>query len=477
MKKLFLLLTCASLAFASCEGFMPIQDEDKAEQEENKVGENGEEDSGGSDSDGTSGSGDSSGEGGGNSGEGGGNSDGGDNPTPGPSISLTQNPNPLEPAMQKSKIEETAKDLLDQFPAEGYRDLLELANKFYEYGNTWFDEDVFDGHQVEEVWENELRDKIYSTNENSKGDLEYLLKISTCTGKVTIQDGNAVYEDYDGIKAIVKDVDGDDWTLDVVLTQWKKNLYVGSLDGESLTIDMPSQIKVDLKVNGRSYASVEVNVTYNISTSGLDPNKDAISVSTTFKIDDISLTVSNTGYNANTGKAKVDLQFKKENRKMLSLVSEVSGKLKLNDEYEMETGEVNSGYFKADLMGELQITGAIEDFQTLADKINEETYVFEGTHGQVLRTVEEINKRVTVVIGYNGLNYYDAKLVFDCLQQEENSSEYYVTPLIQFGDDTTYSYYEFYEEHVTEGDVEGWGERIMSFADAYVDLVESIFDF
>ena len=84
---------------------------------------------------------------------------------------------------------------------------------------------------------------------------------------------------------------------------------------------------------------------------------------------------------------------------------------------------------------------------------------------------------MTVVIGYNGLNYYDAKLVFDCLQQEENSSEYYVTPLIQFGDDTTYSYYEFYEEHVTEGDVEGWGERIMSFADAYVDLVESIFDF
>ena len=173
----------------------------------------------------------------------------------------------------------------------------------------------------------------------------------------------------------------------------------------------------------------------------------------------------------------MDLQFKKENRKMLSLVSEVSGKLRLNDEYEMETGEVNSGYFKADLMGELQITGAIEDFQTLADKINEETYVFEGTHGQVLRTVEEINKRVTVVIGYNGLNYYDAKLVFDCLQQEENSSEYYVTPLIQFGDDTTYSYYEFYEEHVTEGDVEGWDERIMSFADAYVDLVESIFDF
>jgi hypothetical protein len=103
MKKLFLLLTCASLAFASCEGFMPIQDEDKAEQEENKVGENGEENSGGSDSDGTSGSGDSSG--GGNSGEGGGNSGGGDNPTPGPSISLTQNPNPLEPAMQKSKIQ------------------------------------------------------------------------------------------------------------------------------------------------------------------------------------------------------------------------------------------------------------------------------------------------------------------------------------------------------------------------------------
>lgn len=125
MKKLFLLLTCASLAFASCEGFMPIQDEDKAEQEENKVGENGEENSGDSDSGGTSGSGDSSGggnsgEGGGNSGGGGGNSGGGDNPTPGPSISLTQNPNPLEPAMQKSKIEETAKDLLDQFPAEGY---------------------------------------------------------------------------------------------------------------------------------------------------------------------------------------------------------------------------------------------------------------------------------------------------------------------------------------------------------------------
>ena len=273
-------------------------------------------------------------------------------------------PNPIVPGEpvdtmsvdeQKELIESTFTKFLEQFPSKEYEDLMELAQKFYEYGEENFD-DKFDASEVEDAWEDELLDEVFSEEENRNGIYEYIIKASKCTGTITVDGDVAEFEKSSDMKVIVKDVDGEDWTLTVVPTSWAYDVYLGTFDDESVTVDLPSQVKIDVKVGAKKYAGIEVNYTYNLGAEGdgLDPNGFNFSVSTTFSIDDVSLTVSNTGYDAVKGEAKTVVTLKRGETSILATTFLAQGQLRIDDDLEeVRSWEVNSVSYSFDFLGDV----------------------------------------------------------------------------------------------------------------------------
>ena len=453
MKKLLLLLACASMVFASCDEFMKIED---GTQNESGVG--------GGASTGSGGGGSSSGSNGGAGGIGGGSG------VEIPDSPLPPAANPLEPTEQKEKIENILKELLEQFPAEDYEHLIEIAWKYYDFGSERFDNDYYDTSAADDAWENNLEEKIYS--ELFEDGLEqYIVRASNFNGILTFYEKKAEYEESDEAKIILKDFGGEDWVLELKPVGWKKDVYIGELDGESLTVDIPSQVMVEVSIGSKTYIELDIRLDYRISSEGLDIENDRVSVSTTFRLDDISLTVSNAGYNAKTGDAGVGVNFKRGNKTLMATEFKANGKVKLDEEYEGVMYQINDASFTFDLMGQMQIVGLVDDIQEIIDFGMEEDGSDRDT---VMEAVDMLNERISVCISYDGGRTSHAQVVLEYLEDEDEEGDYYIVPVLLFGDGTSYSMYEFFDLYIAD-ELEGWENDINEFVQDYMDLVEKYF--
>lgn len=400
------------------------------------------------------------------------------NPDPNPDPVPDPNPTPVDTMSvdeQKELIESTFTKFLEQFPSKEYEDLMELAQKFYEYGEENFD-DYFDASEVEDAWEDELLDEVFSEEENRNGIYEYIIKASKCTGTIIVDGDVAEFEKSSDMKVIVKDVDGEDWTLTVVPTSWAYDVYLGTFDDESVTVDLPSQVKIDVKAGAKKYAEIEVNYTYNLGAEGdgLDPNGFNFSVSTTFSIDDVTLTVSNTGYDAVKGEAKTAVTLKRGATSILATTFLAQGQLRIDDDLEeVRSWEVNSASYSFDFLGDVQIVAFAKEADNFIDDLAEEEVDFFGEKDEMKKLAAELNEIFTVGVCYQQKNEIQAKIVADYIKGDEG--EYYVAPVLEFADESSYSFIEFYEDHI-EKDLDDWAEELEDFVNDYIDLINDIFD-
>lgn len=499
MKKLLMLLACLSIAFMSCEGYLPTNPDDTEQGENN--GNNGDGEGEGSENNGGNGTGNGTGtENGGDNGENGdngGSGDSGDNGENGDNggnggngdyngggsgsdlnfdnSPLPLDPNPVVPVKQKEQIENTLRAVMDELPAEDYRDLVELARAFYDFGEEHFDNEnyEYDMSALENAWEDDLYSKIYQEGENMLGIYEYFIRISECKGTATFYSNYADYTESDDAKIVVKDVDGKDWVITVQPTQWQKNLYIGTIDDESLYADVPTEINAKMTIGSKTYADITLKLKYNISSGGLDPEKDNISVTSTINIDDIGLTIENTGYNANTGDAAVKFTFKKGSKTILDINTAANATIRYDSNYEPSSYDIKGASFVVNLMGEVQVIGNVNDAQKLIDDIYNEHLEFYGSQSDVKNAVDAINQRANVCVSFNGGQTAQAMVVADYFEDED--SEYYAAPVLVFSDNSRYGFIEFFEEHI-EDSIDGWENEFEDFLESYMDLVEECFD-
>ena len=485
----------------SCEGYLPTNPDDTEQGENN--GNNGDGEGEGSENNGENNGGNGTGTGNG-TGNGGDNGESGDNGENGGSGDEGENggnaggnggsgdapevdfdnsllpfdPSPVVPVEQKEKIENTLRAVMDELPAEDYRDLVELARVFYDFGEEHFDNEnyKYDMGALENAWEDDLYSKIYQEGENMLGIYEYFIRISECKGTATFYSNYADYTESDDAKIVVKDVDGKDWVITVQPTQWQKNLYIGTIDGESLYADVPTEIKAKMTIGSQTYADITLKLKYNISSGGLDPEKDNISVTSTIKIDDIGLTIENTGYNANTGDAAVKFTFKKGSKTILDINTAANATLRYDSNYEPISYNIKGATFTVNLMDEITFVGNVNDAQTLIDDLYNERLEFDGTMEEVKKTAEAINQRANVCISFNGGQTAQAMVIADYFENDcDCDGHYYVSPVLVFSDNSRYGFIEFFEEHIEDG-IDGWETEFEDFLESYMDLVEECFD-
>lgn len=389
--------------------------------------------------------------------------------------------NPIEPVdtmsvdEQKAMIESTFTKFLEQFPSKEYEDLMELAHKFYEYGVENFD-DYFDASEVEDAWEDDLLDEVYSEEENRNGIYEYIIKASKCTGTIIVDGDVAEFEKSSDMKVIIKDVDGEDWTLTVVPESWVYDVYLGTFDDVSVTADLPSQVKIDVQIGGKKYAGIEVNYTYNLGTEGegLDPNGFNFNVSTTFSIDDVTLTVSNTGYDAVKGEVQTVVVLKRGATNILTTTFLAQGQLRIDDDMEeVRSWEVNTASYSFDFLGDVQVVALAKEADNFVDDLADEEVEFYGDKDAMKELAAELNEIFTVGVCYSQKNEVQAKIVADYMKDEDGS--YYVAPIIEFADGSSYSFIEFYEEEI-EKDIDDWAADLEDFVNDYIDLINDVFD-
>ena len=85
----------------------------------------------------------------------------------------------------------------------------------------------------------------------------------------------------------------------------------------------------------------------------------------------------------------------------------------------------------------------------------------------------ELNEIFTVGVCYQQKNEIQAKIVADYIKGDEG--EYYVAPVLEFADESSYSFIEFYEDHI-ERDMDEWAADLEDFVNDYIDLINDIFD-
>ena len=459
MKNLFFMLTLACFVCVSCDGFMTIPDENNQVVVGDGSGES--DDNGGSDNDGNVG---------GDNQEDDLNSDSGTNVLDTP---IPMNPSPLEPEEQKEKIEDTFVELLDEFPSEEYKELIELASTYYNYSSEHFNDD-FDISGPEDVWEDEMLDAIFTETSTEEG-YEYILRVSKFKGVMTVGEDIATYEPSDSeSKVILEDVEGKEWVLDLKPTKWAYDLYVGSYDDESLTADIPSEVVAQLQVDGEIVAEIKWEFEYKLSDGGVDLNQDAVSVRTTFRVDDVSLAVEGAAYDAGLGEGSTSFMLSKGDKQLLNTKAAVKASATWSEDKEILTYNINSASCTVDVLGKLQIVGTMTNAQSFLDDYDENIIDDHGELSKVQDLVEAFNERVNVGISYDGGQTAHAKMVVDYFECGCGDS-YNAELVVVFDDDTRYSFSDVFEKYF-EDDVDNWDTKYDEYVGSYIELVETLFN-
>lgn len=455
----------AVAALIACEPLdNPDKDSDKEQTENNNSGNNGNQEG--------SGNGGNT-EGGDNTGDNG-NTEGGDNPgdgsgdngnTDGGNTDITG-----DPEQAKNRLESTAVNLMETFPADEYEHMLELYQSLAEYGDEIFDED-YDLDELENVFEEKI-DKTIKWEELSE--YEYnctlLILLSNWNGEIEFTDHKAYYNKSDKTRVTFRDGDNNVWTADLTFKDVTKeylgefvDYYTEGYDAYDITVEIPATAELSVKKNGKFFADVTVKLEYGISEGGADLEKDHAGISTEIKIDDLSLSAK-ASYDASSGEASFSETLKKDGEAILT--SSISGKVtyRIDEDYEFYDVDPSSLKLNIDLMGELQIKGTCSDVDQLIGYADQDL----ESETDAERTAERMNELINIGLYYDGGNTKQGGVELEPFVDESGQEYYYaVVPVVVFGDDTRYYLHEYFTEDAFGSLI----ERAENLLEDYEDLL------
>lgn len=402
----------------------------------------------------------------------------------------------LDPDTQKVKLEQVGTKLMDVFPASEYEDLVEVSEVFASHCDRYYNDEDYDWTAFFEAFDEDWQKKMYESIKISDNKWETTMNyyLSNCTGVLTLGHDAAEYAEGKDIKVILEDVDGEDWEMTLVSKDLKK-VFIGEWydiwydynwnddtyeyeqieneDKYELTVEIPNSLTFDVKKGGKFFASVSMKFDYNISQDGLNYEQDRVAVITEVKIDDLALTLEKASVNAATG----EIELKQSLTKSGMLVFSQSLSSKVLVELEEEDGEIvdakvneSSANYELNILGELQFKGACSDLEKLAEKYEQDI--------DSERTCKGIAKDMTELLQLNV--YYDctstvqARIEFEPMSEEDEyyGNEYYwIEPVIVFEDGSRYRF----EKYFKERDFRDLIEKFDLFVYDYEDMVDSIY--
>lgn len=394
---------------------------------------------------------------------------------------------PITPDDQKGKLENVAEQLMAEFPANEYEELISTMADLFEYCDG-LDRADYDISAIEEVFE-ERHDRMFSEEFISETVTSYtfLLLLSECTGHVTFGPDAATYKDSENTVIEVTDDKGVVWTLSILPSGKITEVYLGELTDEwwdysydpstgdyketlykdyyDVTVEIPETLTVAFKKNGKDYASVVLDFNVNISEDGVDIENDRVAVSAKVVFEGFELTVSNAAYNASTGVLESSSVLKKDGKLIISEKVSAIGKVYIDS----ERWTAKKIDVEVDIMGLMQIKGTCPDANSIYNIIENSD---PETAEEWDEVVEKINKLFDLGIYFDGGSVMQAKLVLEPRFEEDEWGVWYdVEFAIEFNEGSRY----LIEAYFNEDNFSGTVGEAESFVEKYENLLEKHF--
>ena len=254
-----------------------------------------------------------------------------------------------------------------------------------------------------------------------------------------------------------------------------------------IEVEVPEKVTIKITENGKSFADVTVDFIVSFSTSGVNLTKDCFLITTTIKIDEHELVLSNTGYNASVGKATAECTLKKGSKVIWDMG--FSGDVKVNLVTEEVDPETEYGYYDdytypeftmaknaeidIDILGQLQIKGSCSNILTLIDHV--ETLWETNSNSSAERAIDNMNNILDLGLYYDGASTKQADVVMDYYVVDEYDGEewYDFEPILEFQDGSKYAFYEYFEEDAFDDTI----DHFELWIEMYEEMLEHYFDY
>lgn len=430
----------------------------------------------------------------------------------------------LKPSAQKTKLEEVAEALMDEYPAAEFEEFFELSGKFYEkYIESTISKD--DGNSYEYNWdpffdycEQKGEEMFFFTNNETEknGELcrewtmEGFLEFAQFNGMLVLGENGATCEEYDGTKMVFT-IDGVEYVVEIKASgNTVKAMYTfkdvyggesyigGDYDEDGYWVDeyavihyedtyhfevlVPEKINATLTKNGADFAKVEVAFTRKFNESGVSLTTDCFQVTSTVTIDGHSVVIEKSGYDAASGKAGVSYTLKKGADEMIRFTATADVKVELvTENNQWNDGASYDDYVYPeftlaknfdvylDVLGQLQVAGKCTDGVALAEYID--NFYDADTDSQAERAVDNINNYLDLGIYYDKSVTRQADIIMDYYvytDDYDGYSWYELEPIIKFPDGSKYAFYEYFDEDSFSG--------LSNSFDLWVSLYETMFE-
>lgn len=394
----------------------------------------------------------------------------------------------LNPDDQKAKLENVADQLMAEFPASEYEELMSTMADLFGYCDS-FDRADYDLSDIEEVFE-ERYDRMFSEEFVSETVTSYtfLLLLSECRGHITFGPDGATYKDSKNTVVEVTDDKGVLWTATIEPSGTIREVYLGEFtdywydyhyDYETgdyveteyteyydVTVEVPEKLTAKIQKNKKDFASVVLNFDFKVSEGGVDIENDRVSVSSTIYFEGMEIKVNKAAYNAATGDVEGSFVFKNDGKLILS--EKISGNGKVYIESERWTAKKIN--VELDIMGLMQIKGSCPDANSIYN-------ITENSDPDSMEewdaTVEKINKLFDLSVYFDGGDVKQAQLILEPRVYSDDWDTWYdVEVAIEFNDGSRY----LLEEYFNEDNFSGTVGEAESFAEKYERLFEKYFD-
>ncbi len=359
----------------------------------------------------------------------------------------------LTPNEQKVKLEKIARELVGKVEADPFSNIKDMTKAL---------DDTND-----DVISNWAKNCVDNCLESAKGDTlySYLFAASNFTGsfeligkKWKLANERVDYlqfkfTDYSGRECVIKvehsgketkvhhdsfDYHQYSWYYDYVSHKYTESVY-----SEQRTYSIPEYIKVTVAQNGTTVASTDIHTTLNIASGDVDPYRDGAEVSATTTINDYKFALEKMIYSAGKSASVQSLTVTKGGEELLSLTAQAAGDITDSDNPVLKTASITVKV----LGGKARVEGKIDDGQSLvrnienadANKTNSEKY--KG----YLNTA---NSLFSVKLYFDNSSTQSAFLRLQPFERQDyrGTSTWSCKPAIVFGDGSSYSFEEYFDE-------------------------------
>lgn len=367
----------------------------------------------------------------------------------------------IAPSEQKSKLEEVAQDVMDEYPASEFNEFFDLAGEFYETYGENYNWDPF-----LEYCENKGEQIFVSDDATSV--CEFLLEFADLNGLLILGENGASCVDYEGTKMVFS-LGGNNYETEVSTEGNEvKAVYSYTEEGKEylFDVDVPEKLNVVIKKNGADYAKVQLGFEMRFTEDGVNVNTDSFKMTATVSIGEHSFVLERSGYDANSKNVSFGCTVKKGNRVIVQTNVAAEVQVRLDENFDNLELVVGKGYeINVDLLGKLQIRGKGSDIRSVYDNVN--SFFEAETAQQAERAVDNINNYVDLGLYYDGDQTRQAELVTDYYPTEYGFA---LDLLIQFSDGSKYAFFEYFNEDSFSGTInslESWLEMYETTLERY----------